>query len=163
MRTLGEELSFLIPAHSGTQLIAASAWGPASSAGTSSAGSVDVAGSLVQHRHTSRREDGSVFDVINVFIRDPESDDVLLYAFDTLGFPPDPPARGRWEGRDLVFLRTSPRGSARTTFTPDAAGYRWSKQFRVSDDDPWQDVFTEELTRSAASAAATDPASRGRR
>jgi hypothetical protein len=146
--TLGEELGFLLPPHTGTQRISASAWGPASTAETRSHGDADQAGSLVEHRHSGRRADGSVFETLNVFLRDRDSPDILLYAFDSLGFPPDPPARGRWDGPDLVFLRTSPRGSARTTFTPTPSGYGWSKQFRASDTDPWQDVFTEELKRS---------------
>jgi hypothetical protein len=46
-----------------------------------------------------------------------------------------------------VFLRTSPRGSARTFFSPTPAGYRWSKQFRPSEDQASQDVFSDELRR----------------
>lgn len=141
------QLAFLLLPHRGRQRIEASPWASASTADTKAGATTECGGTAVQHRHMSWRENGSVFEVLNLFLQDQETGDVLLYAFDTLGFPPDPPARGGWVGPDLVLDRTSPRGSARTTFTPTGDGYRWSKQFRRTQDDPWQTVFTEELHR----------------
>jgi hypothetical protein len=146
--TLPTQLAFLQPSHRGRQRVEASAWGPASTAETTSSATQECHGTAVQHRHTSRREDGSVFEVLNLFLQDRTTDEVLLYAFDSLGYPPDPPARGGWVGGDLVLDRTSPRGSSRTTFTPTPDGYRWSKRFSPDDGHDWQLVFTDDLTRS---------------
>jgi hypothetical protein len=34
-----------------------------------------------------------------------------------MGFPPDPPARGRWKGDVLTLEKKTPRGEARYRFT----------------------------------------------
>jgi hypothetical protein len=44
------------------------------------------------------------------------SDEVLWHWFDSIGYPPEVPARGAFEGDALVLERTSPRGVNRTTF-----------------------------------------------
>ena len=43
-------------------------------------------------------------------------DEVLWHWFDSIGYPPEVPARGGFEGDALVLERTSPRGTNRTTF-----------------------------------------------
>jgi hypothetical protein len=73
---------------------------------------------------------------------------VLLYAFDSAGYPPEPAARGSWHGDELVLERTTERGSARTTFTATADGYRWSKVFRAPGADEWSPVVAGELRRT---------------
>ena len=56
---------------------------------------------------------------------DPETGDWLLFLFDSYGFPPLQPARGRWEGNRLVLEKTTPRGVGRTVFEigPDRFTY----------------------------------------
>jgi len=41
---------------------------------------------------------------------------VLWHWFDSIGYPPETPAKGAWAGDTLTLTRTSPRGTNRTTF-----------------------------------------------
>ncbi len=43
-------------------------------------------------------------------------DDVLWHWFDSIGHPPETPARGRWDDDTLILTRSSRRGTNRTTF-----------------------------------------------
>lgn len=108
---LDQRLEFLVGALHGPERMHATQWAPAGTAQGRVRGEVDVDGR------------------------------VLLYPFDSVGHPPEAPAVGSWHGDDLVFERSSPRGSARTTYTPTADGYTWSKQFRSPDDDRWQPMI----------------------
>jgi hypothetical protein len=48
-----------------------------------------------------------------------------LFWFDSLGFVPGEPAKGTWDGHALAFVRTSPRGQSRHTYTfPDDDTYQ---------------------------------------
>ena len=49
--------------------------------------------------------------------------------FDSIGYPPEVPARGAFDGDTLVLERTTPRGTNRTTFTLD--GERLSQDIAV--------------------------------
>lgn len=132
----------------GTDDIHSSAWGPSETARVDIDAEWEIGGAvLVQRWQDSRSTD--VFELVNVFMEDPATGEVLLYAFDTAGYPPDPPARGGWgEGR-LVLRRTTERGQSRLEFTPTPGGFRWSKEYRTSDTDPWQPVIDGELVRVA--------------
>jgi hypothetical protein len=105
-------------------------------------------GVLVQH-HVQERDGAVAFRILNVFTADPATGEVLLYAFDSVGYPPEPAARGTWHGDELVLERATERGSARTTFAATADGYRWSKAFRAPDADAWSPVVAGELHRTA--------------
>jgi hypothetical protein len=48
-----------------------------------------------------------------VMLVEPDTQDVLWWWFDSFGFPPGDPARGRWEGDALLFEKASPMGEAR--------------------------------------------------
>jgi hypothetical protein len=45
-----------------------------------------------------------------------DEDTVLWHWFDSIGYPPETPARGAWAGDTLTLTRTTPRGTNRTTF-----------------------------------------------
>ena len=51
-----------------------------------------------------------------IFSVDPQTKDILWYWFDSLGFPPGEPARGRFEGDALTMTHVSPRGAARYVY-----------------------------------------------
>jgi hypothetical protein len=130
----------------GTDEIHASRWSAGGTARVEIAGGWEIDGTLlVQRWRDTRPED--VFELVNVFMEDPATDEVLLYAFDTLGYPPDPPARGAWDGDRLVLRRESERGQSRVEFIPTDGGFRWSKWFRPSAAAPWQPVIDGELRR----------------
>ncbi len=150
-------LEFLVGRFAGTDLIHASDWADEETAKVTAAGVIEIDKGLVVQRLRETRMSGS-FEVVNVFMRDPASNEVLLYSFDSLGYPPDPPARGSWQGDELVLHRASPRGMSRTTFAATPHGFRWSKQFRRSLDEEWQPVVNGELARDDDAGRADDMA-----
>lgn len=52
-----------------------------------------------------------------VHIRHADGPAYGLFWFDSLGFIPREPATGTWDGHALAFVRTSPRGQSRHTYT----------------------------------------------
>jgi hypothetical protein len=143
---LDERLEFLVGALHGAERMHATQWAPAGTARGRVRGEVGVDGRVLVQHQVQERAGEAVFRAVNVFMVDPAGR-VLLYPFDSVGHPPESPAVGCWHGDDLVFERSSPRGHARTTYTPTADGYAWSKQFRPPDDDRWQPVLDGTLTR----------------
>ena len=141
------QLGFLLGSFRGNDVIHASAWSDAMTATAVSEGTTSLGGTVVTLTLDETRPDGSRFEVLNVFCRDPADGSVLLYAFDSLGYPPDPPARGAWLGHGLVLERTTPRGRGRTTFEATPDGFAWSRTFQAPDGDRWQTVVQGELTR----------------
>src|ERR1700710_2305603 len=97
------ELAFLLGSFRGDDLIHASAWSDAMTATAVSEGNTSLGGAVVTMTLDETRPDASRFQVLNVFCRDPADGSVLLYAFDSLGYPPDPPARGAWLGHSLLL------------------------------------------------------------
>lgn len=130
----------------GVDRVAASAWSEPETARVTAVGDVELGGALLIQRLTETRA-GGTFEAVHAFMVDRESGDVLLYGFDTFGYPPEPAARGRFEGDRLVLLRATERGQSRTVFAPTPAGFDWSKEFRPAADAPWQPVVAGTLTR----------------
>jgi hypothetical protein len=137
----------LAGAFTGHDQIHASQWGDAETARAEVEGDWELGGRLLVQRWRDVRA-ADTFELVNVFMEDPATGETLLYAFDSAGFPPDPPARGVWDGDILTLVRRTERGQARWTFTPTTDGYGWRKEFRVSDDDPWAPVIDGRLTRA---------------
>lgn len=146
-----EGLTFLSGEFTGVDEISASAWSSGGVAEVEVSGEWGLSGSLLIQRQSERREDGEVFETLNVFMADRATEDVMLYSFDSAGFEPHPPARGRLVDAELVLLRRTPRGESRTTYASLPDGYRWSKQYRPDESAEWQDVVTGTLHRTAAS------------
>lgn len=130
----------------GTDEIHASVWAPAETARVDIDAEWEIGGAvLVQRWQDTRATD--LFELVNVFMEDPGTGEVLLYAFDTAGHPPDPPARGAWDAGRLVLRRTTVRGESRLEFSPTPDGFRWSKEYRASETESWQPVIDGELVR----------------
>ena len=144
----GLGLQALAGRFAGTDEIHASAWGPGETARVAMSAEWEIGGRvLVQRWQDSRADD--VFELMNVFMADPANGEVLLYVFDTLGYPPDPPARGSWDGDRLQLQRKTERGESQIEFTPTRTGFRWSKRYRPSGSAPWQVIIDGELARLA--------------
>jgi len=76
----------------------------------------DVDGMALLQDYAEEKDGQVVFRGHGVFIIDPATGDVLWWWFDSMGFPPDPPARGRWDGDRLLFEKNTPRGDSRYEF-----------------------------------------------
>jgi hypothetical protein len=100
----------------GTTQWEATAWGPARSTAVAISFARAAAGLAVtaSYRHTGA--DGSRTEGHGVFTVDPDRPDMLWYHVNSMGLPPEPPARASWQDGVLTVERRSDRGTARHTF-----------------------------------------------
>ena len=76
------------------------------------------------------RHDGSSFEGHGILMQEQESDDLLWYWFDSLGYPPIP-SRGVYDGTGFVFVKESPRGRGRTTLSVSAEHLHYEAAFQA--------------------------------
>jgi hypothetical protein len=137
---------FLVGSFAGIDHVHASEWAEQRKVETTAVGSLELAGGTIAQRFDELDREHPI-KMLNLFMTDPASGEVLLYAFDSFGFPPDPPARGASGADRIELVRRTERGHSRTAFVRTEAGFDWHKQYRRSDGDPWQDVVTGSLRR----------------
>ena len=135
--TTSGDLSFLIGRYVGAESMYASTWAPAGRATSTITGAAELGGSLVVQRYTQYRDDTMSFASVGVWMTDPATGEFLYYAFDSAGFPAEPPARGGWQNGDVVLERTTARGSSRLVVRSTADGWSWSKAFRAPGARDW--------------------------
>ena len=116
----GEALDEFLGRWTGTTHWEATAWGPARSAETEIIFSRAAAGLAVTQSYRHTDAEGSRSDGHGVFTTDPDHPDTLLYHVNSMGLPPEPPARASWDGDTLTVERRSDRGTARHTFRVEA-------------------------------------------
>jgi len=111
LNALHERLAALEGAWAGTEELAPSPWSPGGTGHASMTFSLAAGGfALVQdYRSDTGLTGHGVFSA--------GEDTVLWHWFDSIGHPPELPARGAFDGDALVLERTTPRGTNRTTFT----------------------------------------------
>jgi len=114
----------------GTTHWEATAWGPARSAESEIVFSSAAAGLAVTHSYRHTDADGTRSEGHGVFTTDPNHPETLRYHVNSMGLPPEAPARAGLEAGTLTVERRSDRGTARHTFRVDggvlthAAGLR---------------------------------------
>jgi Protein of unknown function (DUF1579) len=130
-------LSRFVGRWTGEEQLADSPWGP----GGPAIGRLDVreaCDGMAFVQDYVQEKDGKVcFRGHGVFTVDPAKGDVLWWWFDSMGLPPDPPARGRWDGERLRFEKSTPGGEARYEF--HFGGDRY--EFRIENRFPGQPDF----------------------
>ena len=121
----------------GDEQLSESPWGP----GGAAIGRVEMReacdGMAFVQDYVEEKDGKPSFRGHGVFTIDPENGDTLWWWFDSMGFPPDPPARGRWNGDVLLFEKKTPRGEARYQFTYAGDVY----EFRIENRFPGQKDF----------------------
>jgi Protein of unknown function (DUF1579) len=100
----------------GDEELTPSAWGPGGAAFGRMSFRADLDGFAVIQDYIEQKDSHITFRGHGVFTVDPQSSDILWYWFDSFGFPPDEPARGRFEGDVLTMNRVSARGASRYTY-----------------------------------------------
>ena len=114
----------------GTTHWEATAWGPARTAESEIVFASAAAGLAVTHSYRHTDADGTRSEGHGVFTTDPDHPETLWYHVNSMGLPPEAPARAGWEDGTLTVERRSDRGTARHTFRIDdgvlthAAGLR---------------------------------------
>jgi Protein of unknown function (DUF1579) len=141
-------------AWAGEESLAASPWSPGGTARgrhafTSVAGGTAIAQSYVQHPAQGAGLEGH-----GVWAQDPETGELLWYWFDSIGFPPASPARGRWEpeARRLVMHKTTPRGTQEAAFSFTGGALEHTIAVRLADqaDDAFTAVLRARYEREPA-------------
>jgi len=97
----------------GTETIAESPWGPAGTAIGKLHIRTDLNGFFVLQDYIQEKERKVTFSGHGIFGYDLEAGNYTWYWVDAMGFVPDAPARGKFEGDTLKLEKVTPRGSAR--------------------------------------------------
>ena len=103
------------------------------------AGRESLDGMALVQDYEEEKDGAVVFHGHGVFLVEPDTQDVLWWWFDSMGFPPEP-ARGTWDGDVLLFDKSTPRGDARYRYQFDGNDrYRFTIENRF----PGQAEFVE--------------------
>jgi hypothetical protein len=97
----------------GDELIATTRWGQGGTATARVSARFDLGGKVLLQDYREQRDGQPALHVHAVFVAGQEPGEYALYWFDSYGFTPSQPATGHWDGKRLVFLRTSSRGQTR--------------------------------------------------
>lgn len=125
-----EALEAFLGHWTGTTHWEATPWGPARAADVELTFARAAAGLAVTHSYRHTEADGTRSEGHGVFTIDPDHPDTLWYHVNSMGLPPEAPARASWLDGTLTMERRSDRGTSRHTFRVDdgvlthAAGLR---------------------------------------
>ncbi len=131
----------------GTENVEPSAWGKGGPATGRTSFRADLDGFAVIQDYVQLKDSLVTFRGHGVFTVDPETQDILWYWFDSLGFPPEQPARGRFEGDVLTLLRVTTRGSARYVHQISPNDYRYSIENKLAGDADFKWFMRASYTR----------------
>jgi Protein of unknown function (DUF1579) len=121
----------------GDEELQPSPWGPGGPAQGHGVYRMINDGMALTQDYAETKDGAVVFHGHGVFSIDPENGDVVWWWFDSMGFPPDGPARGRWDGDTLTLLKATPRGEGRYVYALQGDSYTFSIENRF----PGQDEF----------------------
>jgi hypothetical protein len=85
----------------------------------------------VTHGYRQTEADGTRYEGHGVFTVDPGHPDTLYYHVNSMGLPPERPARASWQGGTLTLERRSERGTARHTFRVEEGVLTHTAGFRL--------------------------------
>jgi hypothetical protein len=102
---------------SGLETIAASTWGPGGEARVRASFRIILDGKVLLHDYRVERDGKPWLSAHALFAFDAPSDTCNLFWFDSLGFIPAQPATGSRNGDTFEFIRLSPRGQTRHSYT----------------------------------------------
>lgn len=123
----------------GEEKLEPSPWGPGGMAHGHGVYRMVTDGMALVQDYEEEKNGATVFRGHGVFAIDPHSGETLWWWFDSMGFPPDGPARGRWTADTLTLTKSSPRGDSRYVYRLlDDDHYEFSIENRF----PGQDDFS---------------------
>lgn len=109
--------------------------------------SMDGSGLHLLQDFDERRVDRSAFHGHGVLSVDRDSGDIVWFWFDSLGWLPLPPARGRFEGPHLVLERRTARGTNRSILTLEGTMLGHEILFRQPDAEDFVPLVTGRYRR----------------
>ncbi|WP_257387512.1 DUF1579 domain-containing protein [Tahibacter caeni] len=132
-------LAAFVGSWDGDETLEPSPWGPGGAAHGRGVYRLVTDGMAVTQDYEEEKDGAVAFRGHGVFTIDPASGDVLWWWFDSMGFPPDGPARGRWDGNTLELHKSTPRGEGRYRYRLDDDGNAY--EFQIENRCPGQDTF----------------------
>lgn len=93
------------------------------------------------------RDGGFRFEAHTVLTVDPGTDEMLWFWFDSYGFPPLQPYRGRWLGAELDVEKHTPRGVGRVRLVLDGGMLDLAVASRAHDTESFFDVMRGRFAR----------------
>lgn len=134
----------------GDEEIAPSKWGEGGIARASISARLDFDGRVLVQDYSAERDGKPWFKSHAVIAFDQQNSALSLHWFDSMGFIPQLPAPGHWNGEALQFIRTSPRGQTRHTYIPSGAGaYELLLESSFDAGATWVPVMTGRYSRAS--------------
>lgn len=132
----------------GSESLAASPWAAAGSAQGAVTFAVVAGGKAISQSYRQTREGQPSFELHAVLTLDPQTGELLYFAFDSYGFPPLEPARGALGGQTLTLEKHTPRGAARQTLSVVGERLDWQIEHRAPGGE-WAEFMTGQYVRQA--------------
>ena len=138
----------------GDETIATTRWGQGGAALGRVKARFELAGKALLLDYRQERDGKPALQAHAVFVAGQEPGEYALYWFDSYGFAPAQPATGHWDGRRLVFLRTSQRGQTRHIYEFVTEGaYRLVLESSFDGGVNWERVMEGEYRRVSTDMA----------
>jgi hypothetical protein len=144
----GNVLAALAGEWMGEETIATTRWGQGGPAAARVHARFDLGGKVLLLDYREERDGKTSLQAHAVFAPGQEPGEYALYWFDSYGFTPSQPATGHWDGKRLVFLRTSLRGQTRHIYEWETDGlYRLVLESSFDGGVNWERVMEGEYRR----------------
>lgn len=144
----GNVLAALAGEWTGDETIATTRWGQGGPAIGRVHARFDLGGKALFMDYREERDGKLALQVHAVFVAKQEPGEYALYWFDSYGFTPSQPATGHWDGKRLMFLRSSQRGQTRHIYEWTADGiYRLRLESSFDAGVNWEQVMEGEYRR----------------
>jgi hypothetical protein len=141
-------LAALVGEWTGDELIATTRWGQGGPATGQVSARFDLGGKALMQDYREEREGKPALQAHAVLVAGQEPGEYAMYWFDSYGFVPSLPATGHWDGKRLVFLRTSSRGQTRHIYEMVVDGiYRLTLESSFDGGVNWEQVMHGEYRR----------------
>lgn len=132
----------------GNETIATTRWGQGGTAIGRVQARFDLGRKVLLLDYREERDGKASLQAHAVFVAGQEPGEYALYWFDSYGFTPSQPATGHWDGKRLVFLRSSLRGQTRHIYEWVADGlYRLVLESSFDGGVNWERVMEGEYRR----------------
>ncbi|GFZ97612.1 DUF1579 family protein [Dyella caseinilytica] len=133
----------------GDESIATTRWGQGGPALGYVNARFDLGGKVLLQDYREERDGKPALQAHVVLVAGQEPGEYALYWFDSYGFAPSQPAAGHWDGKRLVFLRTSSRGQTRHSYEMVVDGlYRLTLESSFDGGVNWELVMQGEYRRT---------------
>ncbi|GLQ52639.1 DUF1579 family protein [Dyella flava] len=134
----------------GDESIATTRWGQGGAATARVSARFELGGKVLLQDYREERDGRPALQAHAVFVAGLEPGEYAMYWFDSYGFTPSQPATGHWDGKRLVFLRTSSRGQTRHHYEMVGDGtYRLMLESSFDGGVNWVQVMQGEYRRVA--------------